>query len=55
MKRFIDLGSEYVEYLKVAKASKGKPCFFFTLPYLCMPVCASLLDCFFPLCLNQVL
>jgi hypothetical protein len=29
MKRFVDLGSECVEYLKVAKASEGKSCFFF--------------------------
>jgi hypothetical protein len=49
MKRFVDLGNECVEYLKVAKASEGKSCF----PYfacLCMPIFASLLDFFFPLC-----
>jgi hypothetical protein len=54
MKRFIDLGNEFVECLKVAKASEGKSRFL-TLAYLCMPVSASLLDFFFPLCLTQVL
>jgi hypothetical protein len=54
MKRFVDLGNECVEYLKVAKASEGKS-HFLTLPYLCMPVYASFLDCFCPLCLTQVL
>jgi hypothetical protein len=54
MKRFVDLGNECVEYLKVAKAFEGKS-HFLTLAYLCMPISASLLDFFFPLCLTQVL
>jgi hypothetical protein len=54
MKRFVDLGNECVEYLKVAKASEGKSRFL-TLAHLCMLVSASLLDFFFPLCLTQVL
>jgi hypothetical protein len=54
MQRFVDLGSECVEYLKVAKASEGKS-HVLILAYLCMPVFASLLDFFFPLCLPQVL
>jgi hypothetical protein len=41
MKRFVDLGSECVEYIKVAKASEGKSrsfCFYTSLSlhaYLC--------------------
>jgi hypothetical protein len=54
MKRFVVLGNECVEYLKVAKASEGKSRFLI-LAYLCMPVSTSLLDFFFPLCLPQVL
>jgi hypothetical protein len=46
MKRFVDLGNECVEYLKVAKASEGKSRFL-ALAHLCMPVSASLLDFFF--------
>jgi len=49
MKRFVDLGNECVEYLKVAKAFEGKSRFSI-LAYLCMPIFASLLDFFFPLC-----
>jgi hypothetical protein len=54
MKKFVDLGNECVEYLKVAKASECESCVLI-LTYLCMPVSASLLDFFFPLCLPQVL
>jgi hypothetical protein len=54
MKRFVDLGTECVEYLKVAKASEGKSRFL-TFAYLCMPFSASLLDCFFPLCYSGAL
>jgi hypothetical protein len=54
MKRFINLGNECVEYLKVAKASEGNSRLLI-LAYLCMPVSASLLDFLFPLCLPQVL
>jgi hypothetical protein len=53
MKRFVDLGNECVKYLKVAKASEGTSRFQY-FAYLCMPVSASLLDFFFPLCLTQV-
>jgi hypothetical protein len=41
MKRFVDLGNEYVEYLKVAKASEGRSCF----QYLLIFACLSLLLC----------
>jgi hypothetical protein len=41
MKRFVDLGNDYVEYLKVAKASEGESCFFYT----CLSVHAY--PCFF--------
>jgi hypothetical protein len=54
MKRFVDLGNDCVEYLKVAKASEGESCFLI-LAYLCMLVPASLLNFFFPLCLPQAL
>jgi hypothetical protein len=54
MKRFVDLGNDCVEYLKVAKASEGKSRFW-VLAYLYMPIPASLLYFFFPLCLPQVL
>jgi hypothetical protein len=45
MKRFVDLGNDCVEYLKVAKASEVKSRFLI-LAYLCMPIPASLLDFF---------
>jgi hypothetical protein len=44
MKKFIDLGSECIEYLKVAKASEGKSCSFLLLYFLIF-ACLSLLPC----------
>jgi hypothetical protein len=41
MKRFVDLGNECVEYLKVAKASEGKSRF----QYFVVFACLSLLLC----------
>jgi hypothetical protein len=38
MKRFVDLGNECVEYLKVAKASEGKSHFQYLLIFACLPL-----------------
>jgi hypothetical protein len=54
MKRFVDLGNECVEYLKVAKASEGKSHFQY-FACLCMHVFASLLDFSFLFVKPQVL
>jgi hypothetical protein len=43
MKRFIDLGNECVEYLKVAKASEGKSCFFYFYSSLSLHGCLNFL------------
>jgi hypothetical protein len=39
MKRFVDLGSECIEYLKVAKASEGKFCSFYFYSSLSLHAC----------------
>jgi hypothetical protein len=36
MKKFVSLGTECVEFLKVAQASRGKPPFFYVVSFACL-------------------